>query len=64
VRPSGAIINGEVQQASEILPDNSVVENAKSIYPPSMKDRAAFEKFGVMLLTTLTLAAMSAASPS
>jgi hypothetical protein len=44
-------------------PGNAVVEDPKSIYPPSMKDRAAFEKFGVELLTTLTLAAISATSP-
>lgn len=36
---------------------------AESTYPPSMKDRAAFEKFGVVLLTALTLAAKFAASP-
>ena len=43
--------------------DDAEVKDRKSIYPPSMKNRAAFEEFGVGLLTTLTLAVMSAASP-
>ena len=41
------------------------MKDPDSIYPPSIKDRAALEKFGVVLLTTfVTLAAIPAASPS
>jgi hypothetical protein len=43
--------------------DNSVVENPESIYRRQRKIEQRFEKFGVGLLTTLTLAVMSAASP-